>query len=67
MTNPLSPLLYFYPEQFELDMNGKKNDWEAVVKLPFINEKKLLDAIGCKLHPIVEFKEQAITHISFFQ
>jgi hypothetical protein len=30
--------------QFEMDMEGKRADWEAIVLIPFINETRLLAA-----------------------
>ena len=50
MTNPDSPIIDFYPRDFELDMNGKKMDWEAVVVIPFIDESRLLPAMRTKDH-----------------
>lgn len=50
MTNPNSPIIDFYPRDFELDMNGKKMEWEAVVKIPFIDESRLLLAMKSKDH-----------------
>ncbi|XP_030381323.1 5'-3' exoribonuclease 1 isoform X2 [Scaptodrosophila lebanonensis] len=40
-----SPLAEFFPTNFESDLNGKKNDWEAVVLIPFIDAKLLLSAM----------------------
>lgn len=48
MTSPDSPIIDFYPRDFELDMNGKKMEWEAVVKIPFIDETRLLTALKTK-------------------
>src|ERR1700742_3721521 len=50
MTNPESPIIDFYPREFELDMNGKKMEWEAVVKIPFIDETRLLTAMATRDH-----------------
>ena len=45
MTNPDSPIIDFYPKSFTIDMNGKRWPWEAVALLPFIDSKRLLDAV----------------------
>ncbi|KEP50583.1 putative exonuclease Kem1 [Rhizoctonia solani 123E] len=45
-----SPILDFYPKDFELDMNGKKQEWEAVVKVPFIDQHRLLTSMATVEH-----------------
>ena len=50
MTSAASPIIDFYPRDFELDMNGKKMEWEAVVKIPFIEEDRLLKAMKTREH-----------------
>ena len=44
MVDPSSPIIDFYPDNFETDLNGKKNDWEAVVLIPFIDQTRLMTA-----------------------
>ncbi|CAL1717076.1 unnamed protein product [Somion occarium] len=58
MYDPNSPILDFYPAEFEQDLNGKKQEWEAVVKIPFIDEKRLLKAMGSREHRLTEEERQ---------
>jgi len=46
MTANESPIIDFYPVDFEQDLNGKQQDWEAVVLIPFIDETRLLKAMS---------------------
>lgn len=50
VTSNSSPLAKYFPVEVEYDLNGKQNDWEAVVLAPFIDQETLLKAsILCNL------------------
>jgi len=54
-----SPISNFYPENFQIDMNGKKNVWEGIVLLPFIEQKKLLEEVKInKINSDLSFEEK---------
>ena len=36
-----SPIIDYYPINFEQDLNGKQQAWEAVVLIPFIDEVRI--------------------------
>uniref|UniRef100_A0A3P8X5A2 5'-3' exoribonuclease 1 n=1 Tax=Cynoglossus semilaevis TaxID=244447 RepID=A0A3P8X5A2_CYNSE len=45
MTSENSSIIEYYPLDFKTDLNGKQQEWEAVVLIPFIDEKCLLAAM----------------------
>jgi 5'-3' exoribonuclease 1 len=45
MLHPSSPLIPFYPSDFTSDPNGKRQSWEAVAQIPFIEAEILLDTV----------------------
>lgn len=46
MVEESSPVIDFFPPDFEVDPNGKRNAWEAVVLIPFIDAKRLLASVA---------------------
>lgn len=58
MTNKESDIIDFYPEDFEVDLNGKKMAWQGVALLPFIDMTRLLAAVQTK-YPLLSPEDAA--------
>ena len=58
MTDEDSEISDFYPEEFPIDLNGKKFAWQGVALLPFIDEKRLLKAMG-ERYPLLSKEDAA--------
>ena len=41
MCDPDCEIIDFYPEDFKIDLNGKKYAWQGVALLPFVDEVRL--------------------------
>uniref|UniRef100_A0A8H7N5M3 5'-3' exoribonuclease n=1 Tax=Bionectria ochroleuca TaxID=29856 RepID=A0A8H7N5M3_BIOOC len=52
MLEPDSEIIDFYPEDFLVDLNGKKFAWQGVALLPFIDMPRLLGAVQ-KKYPLL--------------
>uniref|UniRef100_A0A7N6F725 5'-3' exoribonuclease n=1 Tax=Anabas testudineus TaxID=64144 RepID=A0A7N6F725_ANATE len=46
MTGPDSSIIDFYPDDFAIDLNGKKYAWQGVALLPFVDERRLRAALA---------------------
>ncbi|GMM31100.1 ssRNA exonuclease [Martiniozyma asiatica (nom. inval.)] len=48
MSHPDSEIIDFYPDNFQIDMNGERLSWRGITILPFIDEQRLLAAVQAK-------------------
>ncbi|KAK9446920.1 XRN 5'-3' exonuclease N-terminus-domain-containing protein [Limtongia smithiae] len=62
MTKEDSVIADFYPEDFPIDMNGKKMAWQGVALLPFIDEARLLTAVGERYHLLTDAERKRNSH-----
>ncbi|XP_023568734.1 5'-3' exoribonuclease 1 isoform X2 [Octodon degus] len=62
MTSEDSPIIEYYPPDFKTDLNGKQQEWEAVVLIPFIDEKRLLGAMESCNHALKEEERKRNRH-----
>ncbi|XP_037541967.1 5'-3' exoribonuclease 2 [Nematolebias whitei] len=46
MISPDSSIIDFYPDDFAIDLNGKKYAWQGVALLPFVDERRLRAALA---------------------
>ena len=46
MIDPEAKIIDFYPEDFKIDLNGKKYAWQGVALLPFVDEVRLKAALA---------------------
>lgn len=58
MTEKDSEIIDFYPEEFQVDLNGKKMAWQGVALLPFIDMSRLLKAVQSK-YPLLSPEDVA--------
>ncbi|XP_044288700.1 5'-3' exoribonuclease 1 isoform X3 [Varanus komodoensis] len=66
MTSEDSPIIEYYPVEFKTDLNGKQQEWEAVVLIPFIEEKRLLEAMESCNKLLTEEEKQRNRHSECF-
>lgn len=43
-----SPIADFYPQKFEIDMDGKDQPWQGICLLPFVDADRLVEAVSAK-------------------
>ena len=57
LTDPESPIIDYYPTDFKTDLNNKKQEWEAIVLIPFIDPERLLAGMYSRtINPVLQKK-----------
>lgn len=60
MSDPDSEIIDFYPEDFKIDLNGKKFAWQGVALLPFVDERRLIRAVQPYYKHLTEDERKSI-------
>jgi len=58
VTDNNSDIADFYPDTFEVDLDGKKKEWEGVAILSFVDVKRLKDAYTTKISELTETEQR---------
>ncbi|XP_044011716.1 5'-3' exoribonuclease 2 homolog [Aphidius gifuensis] len=58
MSDPKSTIIDFYPEDFKIDLNGKKFAWQGVALLPFVEEQRLFKALEPYYNELTEAEKK---------
>lgn len=45
MLDKASPIRDFYPDSWDIDRNGKKQEWKSILKLPFVDNTRLVHTL----------------------
>ena len=61
-----SPIIDYYPVDFKTDLNGKQQEWEAVVLIPFIDEVRITSMVTFFSSQPFLFSRSERLLISFF-
>uniref|UniRef100_A0A336MUE1 5'-3' exoribonuclease n=1 Tax=Culicoides sonorensis TaxID=179676 RepID=A0A336MUE1_CULSO len=61
MDDPKSVIIDFYPEDFKIDLNGKKFAWQGVALLPFVDEQRLFKALAPRRDKLTEEEKKRNT------
>jgi 5'-3' exonuclease len=49
LLEPDSPIAHYYPEDFDVDLGGKRKEWEGIVLLPMVDVDKVRKAYFSKV------------------
>ncbi|KAG1926831.1 5'-3' exoribonuclease [Pimephales promelas] len=64
MSDPESSIIDFYPDDFAIDLNGKKYAWQGVALLPFVDERRLRAALAQVYPELTSEEGEAYTFIA---